>query len=31
MNLDELQIKISIELDDLNKQLKTLTKDIDKA
>jgi hypothetical protein len=31
MNLDELQIKISIELDDLNKQLKTVTKGIDKA
>ena len=29
MNLDELQIKISIELDDLNKQLKSITKDID--
>ena len=31
MNLDELQIKISIELDDLNKQLKNLTKSIEKS
>ena len=31
MNLDELQIKISIELDDLNKQLKSITKGIDEA
>ena len=31
MNLDELQIKISIELNELNKQLKTITRDIDKA
>ena len=31
MNLDELKIKVSIELDDLNKQLKNITKSIDKT
>ena len=31
MNLEELQIKVSIELKDLEKQLKNLTKSIDKS
>ena len=31
MNLEELQIKISIELKDLEKQLKSVTKSIDKS
>ena len=31
MNLDELKIKVSIDLDDFNKQLSAITKGIDKA